>query len=183
MNSLRSCRRVAGFTLIEVMVGLAVGGMVLASIHQVIAAISTAAHSLAAESAHQDQTINGRRWLRSALGSIRSPSDSQAFEGRPTELAFSAATRRGEGWFVPERIRLRVTSGSLVAERSDEGVLVIVDSVSRVAFDYLLTPGAQAHWVGEWISVATTPLAVRIRIHRRRGDGVDTLLLVAKDRR
>ena len=65
--------------------------------------------------------------------------------------------------------------------------ILLADSVTDVAFDYLLEPGEEAKWMREWISPVSAPLAVRIRIQRGTGKGeagmvVDTLLLLIKER-
>jgi hypothetical protein len=59
-----------------------------------------------------------------------------------------------------------------------------VDSVTELALDYLLEPGANTRWVRQWLSPLSAPLAVRLRIERRGGssEGVDTLLCLIKER-
>jgi hypothetical protein len=66
--------------------------------------------------------------------------------------------------------------------------VVLIDSVADVALDYLLEPGLDARWVGEWVSPLSAPLAVRMRIRRagnetrEPGGVVDTLLFLIKER-
>src|SRR5213078_479381 len=92
-------------------------------------------------------------------------SDSAAgpFEGRPDRVSFGAWLETPGGWFERQRLELRVDGGAFVARRDGEPIM-LADSVSDVAFDYLLDPGEDAKWMREWISPVSAPLAVRIRI-------------------
>lgn len=171
-----------GFTLLEVMVALAIGAMVLMMAHQLLAAVTEGSRRLEERVIHQDRMLNGRRWLRAALGSINAPVESLPFIGHPNELTLSASTLRGGGWFAPQRLRLLVHEDSLLVERSEEGILFLADSIERIDFDYLLEPGAETRWASNWISTASTPLAVRMRLKHRQS-GIDTSLFMIMDRR
>ena len=89
-----------GFTLLEVMVALAIGAMVLMMTHQLLAVVSEGSRRLEERILHQDRMLNGRRWLRAALGSINAPGEAAPFIGLQNELTLSASTLRGGGWFA-----------------------------------------------------------------------------------
>ena len=88
------------------------------------------------------------------------------------------------GWFEQTPTHL-VQAGSHFLGTTGAESLQLADSVSDVAFDYLLDPGADTKWVREWISPVSAPLAVRVRIAgcgRRDVACVDTLLFLVKER-
>lgn len=182
MSNSAQARPTAGFTLVEVMLAIAIGGMLLATIHQVVVVTSDTAATMAQFIARNDQERNGRRWLRAALASIESPVGKEAFIGQPSEMEFTSWTLRGGGWYGRERIWLHVRDRRLVAERSTSGQLVLADSVSAVVFDYSLPSSSPMRWGHEWISEAALPLAVQIRLFRSREAGaVDTVLVPLRE--
>lgn len=172
-----------GFTLVETMVALAIGGSVLVLVGRTFAAVSDGARRIEASRAEHDGRADGRRWLRGALGSNHPPTDREPFDGRREVLAFSASTRRPDGQFGAERIRVRSIGNTLVAERSIEGEVVLIDGVASVAFDYLVAPGADSRWMSQWVSATTSPLAVRFRLARTVDAAVDTAIILIRDRR
>jgi prepilin-type N-terminal cleavage/methylation domain-containing protein len=58
-----------GFTLIELIVALALGGMILVGAHQVLGSLEDETHALAIRSADTEMSANGLRLLR-ALGCV-----------------------------------------------------------------------------------------------------------------
>jgi hypothetical protein len=72
-----------------------------------------------------------------------------------------------------------VIDSSLRAD-TDHGPIGLQQGVREVDFDYLLEPGAESHWVREWVSPVSAPLAVRIRL--TRNTGVDTTVMLIKGR-
>ncbi|MGH7562557.1 MAG: prepilin-type N-terminal cleavage/methylation domain-containing protein [Gemmatimonadales bacterium] len=173
-----------GFTVLEVLLALVVGGITIALAHRILVLVVTGAEVVVEARRSRDLEYNGRRWLRSALGSITAPGDRAPFIGRHDELWFTAATRRGEGWFAPERLGVGVLGGQLVVDRETAGAMVLADSIEAVAIEYLHVPGLDARWGRSWISATTAPIAVRFRILRGRGTRrVDTLVYLIKDRR
>lgn len=172
-----------GFTLLELLVALTVSGIVVLLAHAVFTAVTDAGRDVRNARLALDREANARRWMEAALLSLDVGSDSAGpFEGRPDRMAFGAWLETSGGWFERRRIELRRNGTSFDADS-----MILADSVTDVAFDYLLEPGEDTKWVREWISPVSAPLAVRIRIERGRGkwDGgmvVDTLLLLIKER-
>ena len=78
---------------------------------------------------------------------------------------------------------LSLAGGRWTAALGDEpGTrLVLGDSVRSVGLDYLLEPGADAHWVMDWHSQVSAPLAVRVRL-THAGGACDTMLYLVKPR-
>lgn len=168
-----------GFTLIEVVVALAISGIVVLLAQRVFAAAGDASRELRAAREALDRETNARRWLQAAFLSLDVGGEGGGpFSGRPDRAEFGTWLQRPGGWMEQRRAVLEVAGGGFRAHAGDE--ILLADSVTRVEFDYLLEPGADTKWVREWISPVSAPLAVRLRI--ARGERVDTLLFLIKER-
>lgn len=172
-------RRPRGFTLIEVMVALALSGLVVLLAHRVFTGVVDGTERLGDARTALDRESNARRSLTEMFGSLDVGTDGAGgFAGRPERVEFATWQRVPEGWLERRRVVLGVEGGMLVA-RSDVSI-ALQDSILRVEFDYLLEPGIKAAWVREWISLVSAPLAVRVRI--ARVEAVDTLLFIVGSR-
>jgi prepilin-type N-terminal cleavage/methylation domain-containing protein len=176
--------RPAGFTLIEVLVALVLTGTVALLAHQLFAAAVDASRRLEAARRRLDREGNTRDFLRDALLALEVGADSAgAFEGEPRRLQFSAWLPTSDGWDERRTVALALEGGRWTAALGDEpGTrLVLADSVRSVGLDYLLEPGADAHWVMDWHSPVSAPLAVRVRL-THAGGACDTMLYLVKAR-
>lgn len=163
--------RPRGFTLIEVMIALAISALVVLLAHRVFAGVVDGAERLGAARTALDREANGRRALAEMLGSLDVGTEGAGgFTGRPTQAEFDSWQRVPDGWLERRRVVLRVEGGRF-AGWSD---------VSGVEFDYLLEPGANAAWVREWISPVSAPVAVRVRI--QHAAAIDTLFFIVGSR-
>ena len=156
-----------GFTLIEVLVGLAVASMLVLLAHGIFSAgvdgsqrLQSARHSL-------DREQGRHRLLTSAFLSLEIGSGGAEFDGRPQQLSFSAWIPTADGWFERSGVTLTVTDGRLVAAMTPDPPIVLLDSLASGRFDYLLELGAGSRWVQEWVSPVSAPLAVRVRLTRK----------------
>ena len=168
-----------GFTLIEVMVAVAVTGLVVLTAHRIFTGVADGARAVAVARERLDHDANARRWLKGTFLSLDPP-----FEGRVNHASFTSWQLVPGGWLEPQSTMLLQEGGRLLGKKGDEA-LELADGVSDLSFDYLLEPGADTKWVREWISPVSAPLAVRLRIAgcgRRDAGCVDTLLFLIKER-
>lgn len=176
-----------GFTLIELMVALAITSLVALLGHQIFAVATRGAQNLRRAGYDLDRRSNARRWLSLTLGSLEvgQPGDTP-FEGRPAELRCTAWIETPLGWMERTDIRLTLAGSHLVASADRAGAISLSDSTASVAFDYLLVPGADSRWIGDWSSPTTAPVAIRIRLGHLADSTVvrrvDTLLFLIKAR-
>jgi prepilin-type N-terminal cleavage/methylation domain-containing protein len=174
--------RNAGFTLIEVMVALAIGGLVVLTAERLFAGAGDGARLLTEAREQLDRDANARRWLEATFLSLAvGDSGAIGFTGNRDRVRFTAWQLTPGGWFEPCDIDLAMSVGQLVAGAAPGEALTLADSVTDLAFDYLLEPGADTRWVQQWVSPVSAPLAVRVRLGRARGV-VDTLLFLIKER-
>ena len=169
----------AGFTLIEVMVAVAIAGVVVLAAYRIVAGVADGARAVAAARESLDRSVNARRWLKATFLSLDPP-----FEGRANRASFTSWQLMPGGWLEPRSIQLLQEGTRFVGKTGGES-LPLAGGVSDMSFDYLLEPGANTKWVREWISPVSAPLAVRLRITgcgRQDGGCVDTLLFLIKER-
>lgn len=179
--------RMAGFTLVEVLVALTIASLVVLVAHQLFAAVARQGKALVEARAALDRGVNARRWLAATFLSLDVGTDgASGFEGRADRATFSAWLLTPDGWFERRVVSLGGENHRLVANVTPGEPMVLMDSVKDVAFDYLLEPGADSRWVREWVSPVSAPVAVRMRVNRPGGDGrdavTDTVLLLIKER-
>jgi len=168
-----------GFTLVEVMVALAIAGIVILAAHRIFTGVADGTRAVAAARETLDRSVNARRWLKATFLSLEPP-----FEGHANRVTFTSWQLVSGGWLEKAPTQLMQEGTAFLGITSAER-LQLADSVSDVAFDYLLDPGADTKWVREWISPVSAPLAVRVRIAgcgRRDAGWVDTLLFLVKER-
>jgi len=177
-----------GFTLIEVVIALAVGAMVVLVAHQLFAAIADQGRVLTAARTALDREANARRWLAAAFLSLDVGTEgANGFDGRTDHATFTTWLVTPEGWFERCNVVLGRNAEALVAIVTPGSTIRLRDSVTDVQLDYLLEPGAESRWVREWVSPVSAPVAVRLRLSRAgKGEGretaTDTLLFLIKER-
>jgi len=172
-------KRMAGFTLIEVLVALSIAGIVIVAAGRIFTSVIDATAAVSTAREELDRVSNAHRWLKATFLSLEPP-----FEGRPNKLVFNSMQLNPGGWFELQATQLGQEGGHLLA-RSGPRLFALADSVTDVTFDYLLEPGAATRWVHEWVSPVSAPLAVRVRVGgcgRRDAGCVDTLLFLIRER-
>jgi prepilin-type N-terminal cleavage/methylation domain-containing protein len=176
-----------GFTLPEMMLALAISGIVLLIGRGVFDAVMDGEARLRLARAVTDREVNRAQWLREAFRTLEIGGDSLgSFDGERDRVVFSARLLTGRGWSERTRVGLGVLNGKLTAVLSRGDTLELAESVAGLGFDYLLEPGERSRWVQEWRSPSTAPLAVRIRVQlgaaRDGSPRADTLLLLIGER-
>lgn len=182
-----------GFTLVELLVAIALTGLVVLLAHTLLAEVTSAARRVDDVAAAADRAGNRRLWLLRAFESIelngaagvgfRGTSNTTA-DGEADRVAFPTRVRAGNGQaLVLLRLWLNADGRVLAELRRQPGAsssapdtLVLAEGIRALGLDYLLDYGADARWVQEWSSPTGPPLAARLRL-RRVGGSADTLLL------
>lgn len=168
-------RDTRGFTLIEVVVALTAGTLLLVALHGLVSAVTDAGATLIAARRDAESSHQGDRWLRSIIAStsVGQPGD-VPFEGAPAFATFMAMVPTAYGWHEARPVDIRVAGDSLLLNVNGADAIMLRHGVRSVGLDYLLEPGANAHWVRQWSSPVSAPLAIRVRIDL--GGPVDTAL-------
>lgn len=170
-----------GFTLVEVLVAVVITGVMALLAHQLFRAAIEGSRRVQEARSHLDRASNARGFLRDAFLSLEVGADSTGpFEGRADRMRFSTWMLTPNGWPERREVQLLLDQGRWRAVSGNARV-VLGDSIRWVAFDYLLMPGAESHWVREWISPVSAPLAVRLRVRYLSG-ATDTMLYLIKAR-
>lgn len=174
----------SGFTLIEVLTALTITGILALLAHRLMNVTVDSARVITTQRTGQDRRENALRWLRSTFLSLEVGEVGGGFAGYEDHVGFSSWLEAPEGWRRCERVTLQLDNGQLTVDGLHDGPMVLADSLTTLAFDYLLEPGAESRWVRVWLSPLSAPLAVRMRWGRLVADTerVDTLLFLVKER-
>jgi prepilin-type N-terminal cleavage/methylation domain-containing protein len=170
-----------GFTLIELVVALAITGLVLLLAHGMFTVATDGVRELKQAREAADRSGNAHDWLRDAFLSldVGQQGDVQ-FDGHADRLRFTTWLLTPHGWAERFDIRLRLRDSTFTAAVGPDERIPLYHGVTSAAFDYLLEPGVDTRWAAEWVSPVSAPVAVRVRI--TTVSGADTILYLVKSR-
>lgn len=187
---------IAGFTLVEVMVALALAGLVSLVMLQGIALAARGLDRLSQRSERLDE----RRGLEMLLGRALAtavavpPSDgAPAFVGRPTSVAFlSVVDDGGPGLYrltlalgragsQPAVTLARQRAEGATLPRREESVLVHDVRAFGIAYFGAFSPGTNPAWHRHWDGVSYPPQLVRIIVERVGGREEPPIVLRLRD--
>lgn len=167
-----------GFTLVEVMVALVIGGMVVAGAAALLGALSNRAQAIKRAAARADEDANGERLLRGLVANLEVGTDTTtpSFVGDASSASFQAWCETPAGWLGHCAVRLAFS------RHESTGVLTLeIRGANTTALDlrrgfrngrlrYLQEVDRRLSWIDAW-SRWITPTGVAVIV-----DG-DTLLL------
>ena len=173
-----------GFTLVEVLVALAIGTMAILGARSVFGALLDHADRINDAAWEQDSVANGERMLRSLVSQVDLGRTGHAtFSGDEKEVRFRTWCPTPDGWQERCDVRLLVRAADsvgavprIVAQFSVGEAIPLLDVGSVTTFAYLLDPGAGGRWVRTWGAGITVPMAIGIMSER------DTLIVRIGDR-
>lgn len=166
----------AGFTLLEVVVALALSGLVLLGARMMLGTVADGSARIAAEAAAAGRDANAERTLRDLLLRVEvDPSASRGVAGDERGVRFSTWCEVPAGWL--ERCTallgvIRAGDGQVLALETDGGrVLPIRRGFDRATLRYLERAGGMGAWSTRWTSSTAVPEAVMVVVD------ADTLVL------
>ncbi len=169
-----------GFTLIEVMLVLALVGLVLTTAQMLFSQILVTNATMAAEARVADSRAAGARSLRGLLRNAQAAADSaNRFSGDGHSAAFSTRCPSDGGWLVPCRVTIALVvqgdSSLLVAElpRSEPTRLFAMRGAGELR--YLDRAARETSWLVTWGTSIVMPAAVALIV------GPDTVLFPTGD--
>lgn len=177
-------RNDGGFTLLEIVIALALTGAVAMTAHRLVDVSLRSTEELHSRQRESGFGANARTWLSQSLLSLEAGEGAGGFAGYAQRVEYGSWAQTSNGWLAPVRVSLGMRDGSVIAEGVMKKPLVLRDSVTALEFDYLIEPGMETRWVRQWISPVSAPLAIRMRttIERNGIVSIDTLLLLVKER-
>lgn len=168
-----------GLTLVELLGGLAVGGVVLALAVRMFTVLSLSLIRLDDAASRDAERWNSVRQLAELLRRAAVPNDSQPFVGLRSSFTFDFHRVAEGAEPVAEHVGVNLdTAGNLVT-RTRAASSLLRSRVEHFEVDYLISRGLESRWHESWVSVAELPSAVRLRLTRRASTKaiVDTILL------
>ena len=159
------CRSRRAFTLVEVLVALALSAMVLVGARGLLDALGAHSTSVLRSARELDSSMNAEDVLRRALADLVVRSDTfPSFEGDEVAFTFGASCDTPRGWREPCSVRVaaeRTDSGYQLVFRQDAGSAVMLRTgLARTALRYLLSADEGGQWTARWQNTLMLPLAV-----------------------
>ena len=163
-----------GFTLLEVVVALALAGLVLLTARAMLGQVADGAERIAAGAAGADRDANGERLLRDLAARVEVRPGGPGFYGDGRGVRFSTWCDVPAGW--QERClaslgMVRAGDANVLALECGGQVIPVMRGFAHGELLYLADAARGGMWMRAWSSPIAPPLAVGVVID------TDTLIL------
>lgn len=169
MSALNGRQR-PGFTLLELIVAIAVGAIVLLGARALADRLGDSASTIGASSRSAAAAMHDDRELRAIVGQMEVATDGSVnFGGSATEAHFNSWCRVAAGWEEPCAVTLSVTSSqtSAVLVDATSGRPPTLDTIAAGAtLLYLARADGGGSWIRRWGDGVTVPIAIGIATPR-----------------
>jgi prepilin-type N-terminal cleavage/methylation domain-containing protein len=153
-----------GFTLIEVLVALAVGAAVLVGARGLLDGLGAEAGTIARAMRASDARANAERTARQVAGNVAlAPVGSPSFVGGPEQATFDSACPSPRGGLEPCHVQLAVehrTEGAVLTLSLSTGQSQTLLRGRTVSLRYLTDAAEGGQWAQQWSATQTPPLAI-----------------------
>lgn len=178
-----------GFTLLEVVVAIAVGSLVVLGAHEMIVGVADGADAIGRSARASDREANGDALLRQLLRDLEvGTSDAAHFAGDSATVRFSTWCAVPGGW--PERCRAELSIASPPGDATESGAAIVArlstgeslrlaEGFSSARFLFLSDAALGGRWFTLWGEGITAPLAIGVAVERAHAGAAraDTLIL------
>jgi prepilin-type N-terminal cleavage/methylation domain-containing protein len=169
-----------GFTLIEVVVALALGGLVLVSAHALLMGVADRGHALSIRTDSLEQRATGALTLRQLVGQLEVGTPASGpFAGGPAQASFTSWCDTPSGWQERCAVTLSVErvdgAPALVARVNDGAPRALLQGFHAAAFRYLKSAADGGQGFESWGTGITAPVALGVLLDR--DTRIDTLVV------
>ncbi len=171
-----------GFTLLEVLVALALTGIVVLLAHRLFSVAVDSSGALLRNRREQDNRANSERWTEEAFLSLAvGQAGDPRFEGQEATLDAAAWTVVAQGWRERVPLQLGMRDDRLEL-RLGETVVTLGTRLASARFEYLTGIGPDRRWAGGWSSDLGAPEAIRIIMEHGDTTAADTCVYLIGER-
>ena len=168
--------RRAGFTLIELVVAIAIASMAMLFARSLLEELADDAERIVKHASDSDEAANGEHLLRELVGRLEvGTDDSTRFGGHERAARFTSWCEMPSGWLERCRVTLALAEKGrepvLVAALSTGEILVLRRGFVFGELRYLADPARGGSWFKSWGGSVTSPLAIGVILD------ADTLIL------
>lgn len=163
LNRSRAVR--GGFTLIEVIVAIAISGLVVLGAHRILVQLADSSGHIGESAAEADRAANAERMLRTLVGHLDNDMESNLVGDRQSARFTSWCDTPG-GWLERCHVTLGIVpapgSLALTATLSGGEAVALRSGFQRGELLYLRDARHGGSWSDTWVSVITVPAAIGI---------------------
>lgn len=161
-----------GFSLLEVMVALTVGGLILLAVGDLFGSVDRGARRVLAITRAANASANRERTLRELFGrAVPGADTTRSFAGFSDSLRFSTWCPSERGWLESCVASMRlVRAGGRVRLEAETGGRrsVLLEGSAPASLFYLRSAALGGEWLPRWGEAVTPPLAVMVVFSDRR---------------
>lgn len=170
-----------GTTLLELMLALALLGMLVALLHAAAATVAVEGANIPRRASADDHRAIGELLLRRLLENTEATGDtSTSFRGGALGMSFRTSCPAPGGWGEPCVVEVSIDNGadssSVIVTRSDGVPIRALRVAGTLTLRYRI-PGNRAAWIAEWGGTISLPTAVGVVTDSR-----DTIAFFIGDR-
>ncbi|MFN2397814.1 MAG: hypothetical protein ABR543_04110 [Gemmatimonadaceae bacterium] len=155
-----------GFTLIDVVIALAIGAALVLGARAMLVHVGDSSHRIADATRAADRDANAERLLRTVVGRLEvGTGESVTFSGREHEASFTTWCDVPAGWLERCEATLAVSTygdSSELALSFPGQRIVLQRGFEAGALRYLNTAAHGGQWFRQWGTGITAPLAIGI---------------------
>ena len=165
-----SNRRRGGFTLVELIAALVVGGIVIVGARSILTTLADHTDRVTGVAADLDRVANGERILRALAGGVEiATTPGSGFGGEAREASFTTWCDAAGGWQERCRVRLVVAPADSIGQRHMLAAIVaggdgipLLNTPSPMQLLYLGDAANGGTWYSMWARGLSIPLAIGI---------------------
>ena len=165
-RSRRQIARLRGFTLVEVVVALAISALVILAARMLLENLGSGAERIERATRDADQDANGERLLRALVGQIEVGARRETFGGDEQSAQFTSWCRSPRGWLERCRITLSIEMAdgapALTTTLPENDRVVLYRARHTLRLRYLVDPSAGGTWFVKWGDGLLVPRAIGV---------------------
>lgn len=174
-----------GFTLVELLVALAIGAIVLLGARLMVEGVADGARRIVRQAARTDRDANAERVLRTVVAALDATTTGTSFGGDEREARFTSWCDVPGGWQERCSVTLAIGGGTGTGDSAARTLILTLSGAEplriRAGFvhgglRYLDAAHDGGQWFGTWEAGLTVPIAIGAILD------ADTLIFKVGDR-
>jgi len=153
-----------GFTLLEVIVAIAVMSIVMFGARAILDQVGASGTQIAAAATDADRAANAEWIVRGLIDRTVAADSATPFTGTPVSMSFTSWCDVPDGWREPCGIQVAIvpdsTATALIVRTSTGHIIRLREHATNARLRYIQDVTNGGHWLARWLDPTNTPVAV-----------------------